>query len=109
MRRLERVNELILKEINSIILKEIETPSVFVTITRVVVSRDLRYADIYFTTIPDEAIGSIKKKLDDSAGKLQSLLNKRLEMRPLPRIRFRRDDEEAEASRIDRLLEELKK
>lgn len=106
-RRLERVNELILKELNSIILKELETPSVFVTLTRVIVSGDLGYADVYFTTIPDEAIDAVKKKLDSSAGKFQRLLNKRLNMRPLPRIRFRRDEAEEEAIRIDRLLKEL--
>lgn len=106
-RRLERVNELILKELNGIILKELEVPSVFVTLTRVSVSRDLGYADVYFTTIPDRAAINVKRKFDANTSKLQHLLNKRLRMRPLPYIRFHIDEEELEASKMDRLLEKL--
>ncbi|OGZ60118.1 MAG: ribosome-binding factor A [Candidatus Spechtbacteria bacterium RIFCSPHIGHO2_02_FULL_43_15b] len=106
-RRLEQVNELILKELNTIILKELETPGVLLTLTRVMVSKDLGYADVYFATIPDEASPSAKQKLDKNRGVFQKILNKRLRMRPLPMIRFRVDEEEREAAKLDELLSNL--
>ena|SRR3989338_7211004 len=106
-RRIERVNELILKELGNIILREGEITGCILTLTRVETSADLSYADVYFLTIPDEEAKGAKKKLVKKIGKLQHALNKRLRMKPLPKIRLHIDREEQEAAKLDKLLDDL--
>lgn len=106
-KRIERVNEVIKKELAAIVYKRIETPNTFVTFTKVDVSSDLHYADVYFLTIPDEASYGVARELTKSVFFIQQDLNKRLRMRPVPRIRFRIDEREQEAAKIDELLKRI--
>lgn len=103
-RRKERVTELIRKEVAGIILREIETSNAIITLTRVDVSVDIQSANIYFLTIPDDAAEEVSKKLKKNIFFIQQALNKRLRMRPVPRIRFSIDKQEQEASKIDEVL-----
>ena len=59
MRRMERVNELIRRELGAIISREIDVTGGIVTFTRVELSDDLNYVDIYFSVIPDEKSGDV--------------------------------------------------
>lgn len=107
MRRIERVQELILREIGSIVARELDVVNILTTFTRVELSRDIRYADIYFLTIPDDAANRIAWELKRNIFLLQQSLNKRLRMRPVPQIRFHIDKREQEAAKIDELLERV--
>ncbi|MFY9457599.1 MAG: 30S ribosome-binding factor RbfA [Candidatus Spechtbacterales bacterium] len=106
-KRIERVNEVIKKELATIVSKEIEAPNIFVTLIRVEVSSDLHYADVYFLTIPDEASRGVEVELNRNVFSIQQNLNKRLRMRPVPKIRFRIDKREQEAAKIDEILKRI--
>lgn len=104
MRRIERVSELIRREIGGIVFKEIGFRDTIVTFTRMEISKDINYADIYFSTIPDESSTNVLRELNQKVFNIQQDLNKRLRMRPVPKIRFHIDKEEREAQKIDELL-----
>ena len=109
-KRVQRVNQLIKKELSRIILKEIEFPQgVLVTVTRVETTSDLKESNIWISTMPEEKLKRVLEILNKNIYFLQQKLNKRLKMRPIPRIRFLEEKKTAEAGKIEELLEELKK
>ena len=106
-RRIQQVNELLRRELSTIITREVEFFGTLITITIIETSSDLHYADVYFVVIPESASDDAIKKLNYSIFSIQQTLNKRLRMRPVPRIQFHIDREEQEAAEIDKILEGL--
>lgn len=108
--RLARVNQLIKKELSQIILREVDFPEgVLATITRVETSANLIESKIYLSAMPASEISDVLGILNRQIYFLQQKLNKRLKMRPLPKITFIREKKTAEAGRIEELLEEIHK
>jgi len=108
--RILRVNQLIKRELSQIILKEIDFPkNMLVTVTRAETSVDLEEAKIYVSIIPENQIGRVLHILETQVYNLQQKLNKRLQMRSTPRIRFLQEKETGQAGRIEELLEKIKK
>ena len=109
-KRIQRINQLIKKELSQIILREIEFPQdVLVTITRVETSPNLIESNVWISVLPEEKLKIILEILNKNIYFLQQKLNKRLTMRPIPRIKFLEERKTSEASRIEEILEELKK
>lgn len=107
--RIQKVNELIKRELAQIILKEIDFgPGVLVTLTRVESSVDLRSAKVFVSVFPERKTGEVFRILNKELYDLQQRLNKRLNMRPIPRIRFVEEKEVKRAARIEELLEKTK-
>lgn len=89
MSRLDRVNELIRQELSQILLKEVDLESgVFVTIVDVKTSVDLQQANVLISIFPSEKTQKIFEEIQKDIFRLQQILNKKLRMRPVPRIRF---------------------
>lgn len=110
MERIQRVNQLIKKELSQIILREVNFPqNVLVTITRVEVSRNLIQAKIYISVMPEEQSSQVLDVLNGQIYDIQQLLNKRLRMRPVPRMIFIKEEKTQEAGRIEELLEKIHK
>lgn len=108
--RIQRVNQLIKKELSQIILREIEfSPGILVTVTRVETTPNLIEAKIFISVMPEEKTLDALKALNQNIYELQQKINKRLNMRPVPRINFVEEKKTKEASRIEEILEELKK
>jgi len=108
--RLQRVDALLKKEIGQILLREFDfSPEVLVTITRVETSANLFEVKVYISVIPGEQTDRILEILNKKVYDVQQLLNKRLKMRPIPRIKFKKEEKTREAGRIEDLLEKLKK
>ena len=109
-KRIQRVNQLIKKEISQLLLREVEFPAdTLVTVTRVETSADLKESNIWVSVIPEERQKRIPEILNKKIYILQQKLNKRLKMRPIPRIKFLEEKKTREAGRIEEILEELKK
>jgi ribosome-binding factor A len=106
--RIQKVNELIKTSIAEIISREVEIPpGVFLTVTKVDTSSDLRYARVFVSVFPEKRSGKTMDHLKKNMYLIQGVLNKRLSMKPLPRIEFVSDKTEAEADKIEKLLKEL--
>lgn len=88
-KRILRVNELLRKELAQILLEELELPSgTFLTIAEVDSSLDLQHAKIWVTIIPEGRSKEILSIVSGSIYTIQQRLNKRLVMRPIPKIEF---------------------
>jgi ribosome-binding factor A len=108
--RILRVNQLIKRELSRIILKEIDFPkNLLATITRAETSIDLKEVKIYVSVMPETQIRRVLRVLETQVYGLQQKLNKRLKMRPSPRIRFCQEKETSQAGKIEEVLEGLKK
>lgn len=106
--RIEKINELVRKTISEIILKNLSfKEGVFVTIVKVDTSKDLRYTRVFVSVFPEKEIQYAEKTLAKELFNLQGKLNKKLHMRPLPKLEFRFDMTEAKADEIEKLLKNL--
>jgi ribosome-binding factor A len=108
--RISRVNQLIRKELSQIILREVEfQPDVLVTLTRVETVPNLSESRVYISCIPEAEQEKVLSVLKSRIWHLQQLLNKRLRMRPIPKIIFLKEKETLEAGRIEEILTKLKR
>jgi ribosome-binding factor A len=93
--RLERVGRLIQEKIGALIVEgRIKDPRVdtFLSITRVSVSRDLVYADVYVSSFKTpEGLAKGVAGLQNAAGFIQSQLAKEVRLRQTPHLRFIED------------------
>lgn len=106
--RIKKVNELLKHEVNQLLFKEIDFYDILVTITEVNASPDLKQAKIKISVLPQEKGGSALKIIKKNIFQIQQDLNKRLYMRPVPKIRFEIDQTEIKAQRIEELLSKNK-
>lgn len=107
--RILQVGELIRHELGNLMVSELELPkNTLVTITKVEVSKDLRHAKVSVSILPVMYTKKVLDKLRSQAGALQFALNKKLSMKPLPRIRFAVDSLEHHAAGIEQILDRIK-
>lgn len=102
--RSERVSSLIQEEFNKILLKEIEVSGALITVTQVEVSKDLERAVIYFSVIPSEKAEEILEILKKNRSRLQYLLTKKINIKPMPKISFKVDYGPEKAAQVEKAL-----
>lgn len=110
-RRIERLNVLLREELGRIIDREIEMPAgVMVTLTRVAISPDMFYATVSFSVFGSDASGTeeILEILHKNIYHIQQALNRKMRIRPVPKIRFEIDKEELQREKIEHSLSRLK-
>ena len=109
MSRQEKIAEAIRQEASVIIHDKLKDPRVgFVTITRVEIAHDLRFAKIFFSVLGnDEAYKKTKEALDSSLGFVRKLIAQRLSLRFAPEISFYEDRSTEYSVRIDEVLNEI--
>lgn len=108
-KRIDKVNELIKRELSQIILREANFPKeILVTLTRVETTSDLKEAKVFVSVLPENQDQKIFQILNNQVFNLQQKLNKRLEMKQIPKIKFCQEKEVKKAARIEELLEEIK-
>ena len=109
-KRVQRLNSLIRKEINQIFLRDFDfSDEALVTITKVETSANLIQAKIYISVLPDGKKEKIFSVLNKTIFGIQQKLNKRLKMRPVPKIIFVEEEKTEEAGRIEEILEKIKR
>lgn len=108
--RIARINELLKEELSKIIIQEVDIDSgTLITITKVDTSRDLRYATILISILPDIKSGSTLKILTKQIYKIQQLLNEKLSMKPVPRIKFVLDSGGKHYSELEKIIQKIEK
>ncbi len=106
--RSERVASLIAREISLIISQNIRDPRLgMVTITKVILSSDLKDAKIYFTTLGNSA--NDLQILEGAKGFIRSTLAHRIRIKFIPDLKFIIDDSQQYGEKIDKLIEEINK
>ncbi len=108
--RIQKINELIRKHTDDILLKNLSLKDgVFITIAKVDTTSDLRYTRIFLSIFPERETNYVLKTLEQEIYKMQGYLNKKLHMKPLPRIEFKIDITESNADKIEKLLKQAKR
>jgi ribosome-binding factor A len=104
--RADRVSKLIREELGKLIIRELEFTGALVTITTVEVDKKMDRATINVSVIPASSEEGVLSALEKNAGHLQHLLNKKMNIRPMPRIVFAPDHGNENAAKVEKLLEE---
>jgi ribosome-binding factor A len=108
-RRSEKVADLIQKEISQMLVKSIKDPRIgFVTITRVTVSEDCRFAKVYFSVAGtlEERENSVKG-LESAKGYVRKELGRRIRLRYTPEIMFQFDPSIEYAIHMEELIQSI--
>jgi ribosome-binding factor A len=106
--RINKINELIKHNIGEIISRELDLKSgIFITVAKVDTTPDLRYTRIFVSIFPENETDYAWKSLQHELYRIQGILNKKLKMKPLPRIEFKLDFTESKADEIEKLLKEI--
>jgi ribosome-binding factor A len=105
--RQQRVQELLFQELSILIGNELEDPQLsMMTVTNVVVSRDLRNAKIYVHHDESETSRRIiLRRLDRATPFIRRELAQRLSLRVVPELTFHYDDTPERAARVDELIQ----
>ncbi len=107
--RVERVNSLLEQEVGKIIRREVFFPNgAMVTVTRVETSGNIIEAKVYVSSYPEATVAESLQILKKATPFIQPILNKKLKMRPVPKIIFVLDKTISEADKVEALLHKLK-
>lgn len=109
LNRIEKVNSLLEHEISKIILNDFDFSGALVTLNHIETTGNLIEAKAYISVMPEEKTGHVVAVLNRGVYRIQQEINKKLFMRPIPKIIFVKDDKIAEAARVENLLNQLKK
>ena len=108
-KRAFRVGDRIREEISDLLIRKIKDPRIgFLTITTVEMSRDLRHAKVFFSTL-----GTEKERqqaligLRSATGFIKRELGERLQLRYMPEIVFHYDSSLEYGSRIAKMIDEV--
>lgn len=103
--RIQKINELLKQEISNLILRELDfSKDTIITITEVNASSDLQQAKVKVSIMPFLKTEKILRVLNSQIFKLQKSLNKKLNMKIIPRIKFELDKSEEKFNRVEKLL-----
>ncbi|MDD5016172.1 MAG: 30S ribosome-binding factor RbfA [Atribacterota bacterium] len=110
-KRSEHLEKSLKREINNIIYRKINDPRIkFVTITRIKVSPDLKYANIFVTIFNDE--DQQKKALEGLRSATRFIrveLGKELKLRFVPEIEFKIDEDLKHQYKLLKIITEVNK
>jgi len=106
-----KVGETIKRELSLILAKELHHPvfeNLFLTVTEVRMSPDLRYAEVFIVPMIGKIANTEKliEALNDVSYKMRSIINKKVKLKYSPEIRFRFDDSFDKAQKLNNLLDE---
>ena len=104
--REKKVNKLLSVEVARILRTEVDLDDIgFVTVMGAKISPTLEHATIIISVIPSEKSKEIMEQLKKEIYMIQQILNKRLDLRKVPKIRFEVDNTEEKAIRIEEILD----
>ena len=108
-RRANRVGDLILREIADLLMTRVKDPRVKkTTVTGIVVSKDLRYAKVFYSLIGNEQeIREAQKGLESATGFIKREIGLRMDLKYIPDIVFKHDPSLAEGDHMEKLFQRL--
>jgi ribosome-binding factor A len=109
-RRQKRVGSLIMESLGRVFVEEIQSSSSgIITITRVEVSADLKTAHVYLSVFGDVDKEALLDLLEKRKGYLRKSIASEVKLKYNPALIFSLDPTPEYETRIDRLIEQLRK
>lgn len=108
--RSERVEGQLKKEISKILQEDLKDPRIgFVTITRIDLTGDLRYARVYFSILGDDAAKEESLKgIKSAIGFIRKLIAERMDLRYVPELYFKLDNSLEYSINLEKTFERIK-
>lgn len=108
--RVDRLQSQIIKELAVIVGEELkDRPPYLITFTRSEISKDLRYAKVYFSVLGgEEEIDACSGFLKRHAGIIKRIIGNRMRLRHMPELRYVFDKTGENVSRVGEILNRLK-
>ncbi len=98
---------MIQRELAILIQREIKDPRLgMITINDAKVSRDLAFADVYFTMFPEDEAELAEEILNNAGGFMRTQLARILSTRTTPKLRFHYDNTIANGARMSRAIDQ---
>jgi ribosome-binding factor A len=108
--RMERLGQAIQEKISALIIDgSVKDNRVSPSITKVDVSKDLSFADVYVSDIRGQKIDKGVEGLQSAAGFIQTQLGSSMRIRKIPHLRFHADTSIGESFELIKKIEELVK
>jgi len=109
MSRMHKIEDLLQKEIANIVVTRIDNQDIknTVTITDIKVSKDIRNAIVYFTTLKSD-YKKIEKIMNILKPTIKFYLSKNIHLKRIPDLKFIFDDTVLKGQKINKLLDSLK-
>ena len=103
-----RINKEFMRSISDLLHQRIKHEHVNeAIITDVQVTSDLGHAKVYYTLLDEHTRGTVQKALESVAGQLRGILGREMHLRTIPELHFHYDSSEAEARKMDALLDRV--
>jgi ribosome-binding factor A len=102
--RSQRISSLIREKLSWLIIKEVEVESALITLTNVEVKKDLSRAMVRFSVLPSDKAPQVLKILGKQASRLQFMLSREINIRPMPRLVFEIDRGLERAAEVEKAL-----
>ncbi len=108
--RQKRVADRLQVEISELLQREMNDPRLeLVTVTRVVIDRELEYANVFVSTMGDEARqAEVLAILKGAHGFIRREVGRRVKLRRTPQIIFHWDPAPEKGEQVEQLLDQLR-
>ena len=107
-KRINQLNELLKRTVGEIIQKDFDMPQdALITVTRVQTAKNKIRSKIFISVIPQEKEGEIIASLKKYVYYIQQGVNKKLKIRPVPKIIFVTEKDIDKAIKIEELLTQI--
>lgn len=113
--RLASIEKEVLRVVSTALFEDVKNPKVkgMVSLTKVRVTEDLKFADLYFTILSMEGAQVNKARVEEGLNEIRGFLRKRvseeLDLRFIPEMRIKIDDSIEYAVKISKILDDIKK
>jgi ribosome-binding factor A len=109
MSRADRVASYIKRQVSDIIQMELSDPRLrFVTITDIELTKDLRFAKLYFSALGEKPQkDAAEKALKSACGFIRNLIGQRIRLRFVPELMFKLDESCEQSLKIEKILQEI--
>ncbi len=106
--RLGRINSELQNEIAHVINYELKNIKGIVSVTRVNITPDLRYAKVYVSILDNKNAGKTMETLKKDSKFIRGRIANTVNLRITPELVFEYDDSELQGERIDQILRDIK-
>ena len=113
--RLASIEKEVLRVVSTALFEDVKNPKVkgMVSLTKVRVTEDLKFADLYFTILSMDGAEVNKARVEEGLNEIRGFLRKKvseeLDLRFIPEMRIKIDDSIEHAVKISKILDDIKK